>query len=236
MFIMNSDINILVVEDDNDINNLLCRILGKQGYNVRGAYSGTEAKLCLEMQNYHLVLIDLMLPGISGEELISDIRSKKTMPIIVISAKDFQETKIDVLKLGADDFVAKPFDVEEVAARVEAQLRRFMVFSKSNEQKNVLKHRNLILNKDTMEVMVKDVPISLTAREFSILELLLSYPNKVFTKANLFEHVWKDNYLGDDNTVSVHISNLRSKLSAADKDAEYIRTVWGIGFKLSDKT
>jgi DNA-binding response OmpR family regulator len=233
---MNRDINILVVEDDNDINSLLCRILGRQGYNVRGAYSGTEAKLCIEMQEYQLLLIDLMLPGMSGEELIAYIRNQKTMPIIVISAKDFQETKIDVLKLGADDFVAKPFDVEEVAARVEAQLRRYMVFSKSNEQKNVLKHKNLILNKDTIEVTVKDTTVSLTAREFSILELLLSYPNKVFTKANLFEHVWKDNYLGDDNTVNVHISNLRSKLAGADKDTEYIHTVWGIGFKLSDKT
>ncbi len=233
---MNRDINILVVEDDNDINSLLCRILGRHGYNVRGAFSGTEAKLCIEMQEYQLLLIDLMLPGMSGEELIAYIRNQKTMPIIVISAKDFQETKIDVLKLGADDFVAKPFDVEEIAARVEAQLRRYMVFSKSSEQKNVLKHKNLTLNKDTIEVTVKDTTVTLTAREFSILELLLSYPNKVFTKANLFEHVWKDNYLGDDNTVNVHISNLRSKLAAADKDTEYIHTVWGIGFKLSDKT
>lgn len=233
---MNSNINILVVEDDNDINSLLSRILRRQGYSVREAYSGTEAKMCLEMQDYQLVLIDLMLPGISGEELISYIRSKNTMPIIVISAKDFQETKIDVLRLGADDFVAKPFDVEEVAARVEAQLRRFMVFSKSDNQSNLIKHKNLTLNKDTMEVRIKDVPVSLTAREFSILELLISYPNKVFTKANLFEHVWKDNYLGDDNTVNVHISNLRSKIAAVDKDTEYIRTVWGIGFKLSDKT
>lgn len=233
---MNSDINILVVEDDNDINSLLCRILGRHGYNVRGAYSGTEAKLCLEMQDYQLALIDLMLPGMTGEELISHIRSKKTMPIIVVSAKDFQETKVDVLKLGADDFVAKPFDVEEVAARVEAQLRRYMVYSKANEQKSVLKHKNLILNKDTMEATVNGTSVTLTAREFSILELLLSYPNKVFTKANLFEHVWKDNYLGDDNTVNVHISNLRSKIASADKDTEYIHTVWGIGFKLSDRT
>lgn len=234
---MESDINILVVEDDADINGLLCRILSKQGYKVRGAYSGTEAKMCLEMQDYQLILLDLMLPGVSGEELIAHIRSVKTMPIIVISAKDFQETKIDVLKLGADDFVAKPFDVEEVTARVLAQLRRFMVFSKAKEEdSNILRHKDLMLNKETMEVTVKGIHISLTAREFSILELLLSYPNKVFTKANLFEHVWKDNYLGDDNTVNVHMSNLRSKISAADKDTEYVRTVWGIGFKLSDKT
>lgn len=231
---MKTDINILVAEDDVDINNLLCRILSKQGYTVIGAYSGTEAKMCFEMQDFQIVLLDLMLPGASGEELISHIRKIKTMPIIVISAKDTQETKIDVLKLGADDFVSKPFDVNEVAARVEAQLRRFMIFSKGEEDKNMLRHKNLILNRETMEVKIKGKTISLTAREFAILELFLSYPNKVFTKANLFEHVWKDEFLGDDNTVNVHVSNLRSKIAKADKDTEYIHTVWGIGFKLSD--
>jgi DNA-binding response OmpR family regulator len=233
---MKSDINILVVEDDADINSLLCTILGKQGYSVRDAYSGTEAKMCLEMYDFQILLLDLMLPGFSGEELIAEVRKIKTMPIIVISAKDTQETKIDVLKLGADDFVSKPFDVNEVVARVEAQLRRFMVFSKGEDDKSIVGHKNLTLNRETMEVKIKDKLISLTAREFAILELLLSYPNKVFTKANLFEHVWKDEFLGDDNTVNVHVSNLRSKLAKVDKDVEYIHTVWGIGFKLSDKT
>lgn len=233
---MKNDINILVVEDDADINGLLCKILGRQGYGIRGAYSGTEAKMCLETYDFQIVLLDLMLPGASGEELIKEIRKIKTMPIIVISAKDTQETKIDVLKLGADDFVSKPFDVNEVVARVEAQLRRFMVFSKIEEGKSILQHKDLILNKETVEVKVKDKPISLTAREFAILELLLSYPSKVFTKANLFEHVWKDEFLGDDNTVNVHVSNLRSKIAKVDKDTEYIHTVWGIGFKLSDRT
>jgi DNA-binding response OmpR family regulator len=233
---MKNHINILVVEDDVDINCLLCRILDRQGYNVRGAYSGTEAKMCLEMYDFQIVLLDLMLPGVLGEELIGQIRKVKTMPIIVISAKDSQETKIDVLRLGADDFVSKPFDVNEIVARVEAQLRRFMVFSKPEENKNVLKHKDLTLNRETMEVMIKNKLLSLTAREFSILELLLSYPNKVFTKANLFENVWNNEFLGDDNTVNVHVSNLRSKIAKVDKDTEYIHTVWGIGFKLSDGT
>jgi DNA-binding response OmpR family regulator len=233
---MKTDINILIVEDDADINSLLCRILGRQGYTVIGAYSGTEAKMCLEMQEFQIVLLDLMLPGASGEELIASIRKIKTMPIIVISAKDSQESKIEVLKLGADDFVSKPFDVDEILARVEAQLRRFMIFSNIKENNSILKHMDLTLNIETMEVKVKENPIFLTAREFAILELLLSYPNKVFTKANLFEHVWKDEFLGDDNTVNVHVSNLRSKIAKVHKDTEYIHTVWGIGFKLSDKT
>ncbi|QUH21306.1 response regulator transcription factor [Alkaliphilus sp. B6464] len=231
---MRDDINILVVEDDIDINNLLCKMLSKQGYNVRAAYSGSEAKMCLEYYDFQLVLLDLMLPGIAGEEIISHVRKIKNMPIIVISAKLAQDIKIEVLKLGADDFVIKPFDINEVLARVEAQLRRYMVFSNTNEKQNILSHKDLILNSETVEVTIKGKLISVTAREFAILELLMSYPNKVFTKANLFEAVWKDEFLGDDNTVNVHISNLRSKLAKADPNTEYIHTVWGIGFKMSE--
>lgn len=233
---MNENINILVVEDDTDINNLLYRILSNHGYNVTCAYSGSEAKMCIEHCEFQLILLDLMLPGVTGEELIEQLRKNNTMPIIVISAKSEQDTKIDVLKLGADDFVSKPFDVDEVLARAEAQLRRYMVFSKEKGKNNNLKHKNLVLNCETMEVQVKGKPIYLTSREFSILHLLMSNPNKVFTKSNLFEHVWNEEFLGDDNTVNVHVSNLRSKIAKIDKDTEYIHTVWGIGFKMSDKT
>lgn len=233
---MCDNINILVVEDDSDINNLLNKILTKNGYKVTCAYSGSEGRMCLEQYDFQLVILDLMLPGMSGEGLISKIRQLKTMPIIVISAKPGQDAKIEVLRLGADDFISKPFDIDEVLARVEAQLRRFMVFSNSGGDKNILKHKGLILNRDKVEVTLKGQEIPLTAREFAILELLMSYPNKVFTKANLFEHVWDDKYLGDDNTVNVHLSNLRSKLAKADPEEEYIHTVWGIGFKMSDKT
>lgn len=227
-------INVLVVEDDVDINELLCQILKKKGYEVVSAFSGSEAKMCLQMYDFTLVMLDLMLPGVTGEQLIEIIRKKKTMPIIVISAKTSGDSKIQVLKLGADDFIGKPFDVEEVIARVEAQLRRYMVFSNSAEKEEVLTYKDLRLEKETHRVFVKESEILLTAREYSILELLMSYPNKVFTKANLFEHVWNDEFLGDDNTVNVHISNLRSKISKIDHDNEYIKTVWGIGFKMHE--
>lgn len=231
---MKNNINILVVEDDIDINNLLCTMLSKQGYNVRPAYSGSEAKMCLEHYDFQLVLLDLMLPGMGGEDIISYIRKIKNMPIIVISAKLAQDTKIEVLRLGADDFVIKPFDVNEVLARVDAQLRRYMVFSNMCDKKNILSYKDLVLNRETVEVTIKDQYIPVTAREFAILELLMSYPNKVFTKANLYEQVWNDEFLGDDNTVNVHISNLRSKLAKADPNTEYIHTVWGIGFKMNE--
>ena len=130
MIKIEKDIEILIVEDDVDINELLCNILTKKGYKVRSAFSGSEAKMCLEQFNYELVLLDLMLPGFSGEDIINEIRKNKTMPIIVISAKSSQEDKINVLKIGADDFISKPFDINEVLARVESQLRRYMKFSK----------------------------------------------------------------------------------------------------------
>lgn len=226
------DNNILVVEDDSDINGLLCNILNKQGYNLRSAYSGTEAKMCIEHYDYDLIILDLMLPGVTGEELIDEIRKIKNMPIIVISAKTAQEDKINVLKLGADDFISKPFDINEVIARVEAQLRRYKQFSINKGKDSKLKYKNIILDSESRQVSINNNEISLTVREFSILELLISNPNKVFTRANLFETVWENEFLGDDNTVNVHVSNLRSKLSKADKENEYIQTVWGIGFKL----
>lgn len=228
------DINILVVEDDVDINLLLCDILSKENYKITSAYSGSEARMCIEQKNYDIVLLDLMLPGFTGEDIIKYIREDRTMPIIVLSAKTAQSDKINVLKLGADDYVSKPFDVDEVLARVEAQLRRYKKFSNEYFKEDLLKHKNLILNKDTLEVKIKEKELSLTVREFGILELLMSYPKKVFTKANLFEHVWKDEFLGDDNTINVHISNLRSKIGSIDSDNEYIKTAWGIGFKMSE--
>lgn len=228
---MNSNINILVVEDNEDINKLLYSILIKEGYNVRCTYSGTEAMMCLEQYKYDLVLLDLMLPGVSGENIIKEIRKVNFMPIIVISAKTKQDDRLNALKIGADDFIVKPFDVEEVLVRVNVQLRRYKDFSPALNSNNKILYREIELNNENRQVFVNEIELIVTSREFDILYLLINNPNKVFTRANLFESVWKDNFLGDYNTVNVHISNLRAKLSKLTKE-EYIQTVWGIGFKL----
>ncbi len=220
---------ILIVEDDPDINGLLVRILAKAGYDTTSAFSGSEARL-LHPQNFDLVLLDLMLPGATGEELIAEIRRDSTVPIIVISAKG-QEDKLNVLKSGADDFISKPFDVEEVQVRVQTLLRRTREFSAPAAAPERLTLGKLTLNPESREAEVNGSPLTLTAREFDILALLLRYPNKVFTRQNLFETVWGEDYLGDDNTMNVHISNLRSKLQKLDPEGEYISTVWGVGFK-----
>lgn len=227
-------ISILVVEDDFDINSLLYGIMQKNGYQARSAFSGSEAELCLEKYDYQLVLLDLMLPGVTGEELIDKIRKVKNMPIIVISAKNAMDTKIDVLRLGADDFISKPFDIEEVLARVESQLRRYLVFSNVSMTRNEIVYKEICMDLENLRIFVAGTEIILTSKEFAILELFLRYPNKVFTKANLFETVWNDRFLGDDNTINVHISNIRSKIAAVNPNTEYIQTVWGIGFKMHE--
>ena len=224
--------HILVVEDDQDINRLLCRILTDGGYDVRPAFSGSEAVLWAEQYDYDLVLLDLMLPGLTGEEFIAQMRKKKTMPILVLSAKAGLEDKVNVLRLGADDFIPKPFDNLEVLARVEAQLRRYKQFSGGGGSA-VLTHGDLTLDREGVTVTAAGKPVTVTAREFDILTLLMEHPKKVFTREQLYEQVWGGEYMGDDNTVNVHISNLRAKLAKASP-AEYIKTVWGIGFKMSD--
>ena len=225
--------HILVVEDDPDINRLLCTILTDAGYHCRPAFSGSEGVLWAEQYSYDLVLLDLMLPGLSGEEFIARMRRGRTMPIIVLSAKAGLEDRVNVLKLGADDFIPKPFDNAEVLARVEAQLRRSHLFSAPGQGGQVYRCGELELDREGVTVTVAGTPVALTAREFEILALLMSHPKKVYTRQQLYEQVWGGEYFGDDNTVNVHISNLRAKLAKVS-DREYIKTVWGIGFKMNE--
>ena len=221
--------HILVVEDDPDINKLLCRIVSDAGYDCRPAFSGTEADLLAGQYAYDLILLDLMLPGLTGEEFIARLRRGKTMPVIVLSAKAGVEDRVNVLKLGADDFIPKPFDNAEVLARIEAQLRRYKKFSGSGTEGS-LTWGDLSLDRESVTVTVGDRAVTLTAREFEILALLMSHPKKVYTREQIYQQVWGEEYMGDDNTVNVHVSNLRSKLG----EKEYIKTVWGIGFKMAE--
>lgn len=224
---------ILIVEDDIDINHLLKKMLEDSGYKVTSAFSGSEAKLVLMQEQFDLLLLDLMLPGVDGETLISFIREKYTMPIIVISAKLGTDAKITTLRLGADDFISKPFDNDEVMARVEAQLRRSNIFSKSQQTEKVIyQHKNCVIDTRTMIVKVKEQTIDLTALEYQLLLTFFTHPEQIFTRQALFNACWKQEYLGTDNTVDVHISRIRNKLSEYDSE-EYIRTVRGIGYRLS---
>ncbi|MEO4055064.1 response regulator transcription factor [Solibacillus sp. CAU 1738] len=228
---MGHQIKILVIEDDNDINQLLCSIIKNSGYIPQPAFSGTEAMIYLDQQEWDMVLLDLMLPGMNGEEILVKISEQSHVPVIIISAKMELQTKIDALRTGADDYITKPFDIEEVSARIDSHLRRLRQISKPVLNK-VLRYKDLCIDTDSKEVSVNGTEILLTAREYAILTLLMSSPKKVFTKANLFESVWNEEYHGDDNTINVHLSNIRSKLASANPNEEYIETIWGMGYRL----
>ena len=223
---------ILIVDDDANIAELISLYLMKECYETKIVGDGESALREFPSFKPNLVLLDLMLPGLTGEEFIAEMRQKKTMPIIVLSAKAGLEDRVNVLRLGADDFIPKPFDNAEVLARVEAQLRRYKQFSGGGGSA-VLTHGDLTLDREGVTVTAAGKPVTVTAREFDILTLLMEHPKKVFTREQLYEQVWGGEYMGDDNTVNVHISNLRAKLAKASP-AEYIKTVWGIGFKMSD--
>jgi DNA-binding response OmpR family regulator len=228
---MLTDVHILVVEDDEDINRLLCDIVKKNGYRPQPAYSGTEALLHLERQSWDLVMLDLMLPGMTGVALLEQIRNDSDTPVIILSAKLEQQTKISALRAGADDYITKPFDIEEVSARINARLRRYLRKGEPSAISRLI-FRDITVDTEARCVLVSGIELSLTAREYAILVLLLSSPKKVFTKANMFESVWQEAYYGDDNIINVHMSNLRSKLAKANPLEEYIETVWGMGYRL----
>ncbi|KGL46783.1 DNA-binding response regulator [Listeria newyorkensis] len=224
---------ILIAEDDNDINHLISDVLTREGYTVTQAFSGTEAKLYWNSETFDLLLCDLMLPGLTGEELVAEITAKQNAAIIVISAKNTVMDKVDLLKLGASDYMTKPFDIEELVARVEVQLRKANVASLGDKD-DALVWNGLSLSEDRYSAQVDGVDVRLTAREFGILQLLLSNPSKVFTKENIFASVWGETEFIDENTVNVHMSNIRGKLGKVAPDREFVETVWGIGFKMKN--
>lgn len=221
---------ILIIEDDTDINYMMAEALQKAGYACVQAFSGTEGMLYTEREPFALVILDLMLPGLNGESLLPRIKEKQNIPVIVVSAKDSIDSKVGLLTSGAEDYITKPFDIQEFIARVGVQIRRFS--GKPEEAAdNILTCREMKLNRESYTVTVRDIPIELTRQEFKILELLLLHPNKVFSKQDIYDYAWDDIYIGEDKTINVHVSNIRKKLKAVT-DEEYIETVWGIGFRL----
>lgn len=221
---------ILVIEDDNNINEMISKLLKLNNYDVVNAYSGTEGIL-LHDKTIDLILLDLMLPGKNGEEIISELKSKKQVPIIVLSAILDIDKKVDLLKLGADDYITKPFNNDELLARIEVQLRH-KYDNENNNQETILKFKDIELNTLNYNIKCNNKNINLSKIEFEILKVMLENPNQVFTKNNLIERVWDNEDSADDNTLNVHISRIRNKLKEANSNEDYIETVWSIGYKL----
>ena len=219
---------ILIIEDDQDINMLLSVIVAKSKMEPVVAYSGTEGLLRLQNDAFDLILLDLMLPGKTGEELIKEIREMSSIPIIVISAKSDIENKVQVLKMGTDDYITKPFHPDEVTARIEVQLRKASIIPVQPEETG---WRMLKINTEKWSITLKGIELQLTNAEFDILAFFVKNPERALSKKEIYESIWKGTYYGDDNTISVHVSNLRKKMSGII-DEEYIKTIWGVGFML----
>ncbi len=221
--------HILIIEDDTDINNSTAEYLRRQGCLCSQAFSGTEGHLLWREGGIDLLLVDLMLPGLSGSDLIAEIRQSSQTPVIVLSAKTELSDKVELLGLGADDYLTKPYQLEELWARILVQLRH----ASTAPMGAILRYRDWELNLDEMALTAAGQQVSLTAHEFKIIELLAGRPKRVFTKQQIYEAVWQEEYAVEDKTITVHISNIRAKLRPSGTD-NYIQTVWGIGFKLAE--
>lgn len=223
---------VLIVEDEKDINRLLANIAESEGCQTVSAFTGTEGLLVCERECPDLILLDLMLPGLSGETLLRILREEKHLriPVLILSAKGALRDKVALLTDGADDYITKPFEPEEVAARIRANLRRSGNVPRSP---GFLSYKNIKLYPESRIVTVCGTELSLTAHEYALLLLFLQAPEKVYSRESLYELVWQNGYYGENNTVNVHVSNLRKKLREADASGEeYIRTVYGIGFRM----
>lgn len=223
---------ILIIEDNTEINHMIADALKKAGYECTQAFSGTEALLYYERENYSLVLMDMMLPGLCGDELFPKMKAIKDVPVIVVSAKDEMDTKVQMLTSGAEDYITKPFELPELLARVAVQIRRASQNSEDSDSTGRMTYKELTLDEQSFTVLVHDNEVQLTKREFQILALLVAHPKRVFTKQDIYDCAWNEIYIGEDKTINVHISNIRKKLKEYT-DTEFIETVWGIGYKLA---
>lgn len=219
---------ILIIEDDKNINEMLQELLKKAGYTVKYAYSGTEA-LLIHNNKIDLIILDLMLPGKSGEEIIKELKNIKEVPIIVTSAITDINKKLDLFELGADDYVTKPFNNEELLARIKVHLK-----NSPNNENNIIKIKGIELNPKNHIVLYNKKEINLSKIEFEILKLLMQNSNQVVTKSMIFDKVWDTENSADENTLNVHISKIRNKLKKANPNTEYIETVWSIGYKFKN--
>lgn len=226
-------LNILVCDDDKEIVDAIEIYLVQEGYRVLKAYDGIQAMEILQQQEVHLLIIDIMMPRLDGIHATLKIRESSSIPIIMLSAKTEDADKILGLNIGADDYVAKPFNPLELVARVKSQLRRYTELGNiTEESSNVFKTGDLVINDDLKEVMVDGNVVKMTPIEYNILLLLVKNQGKVFSINQIYESIWNEDAIGADNTVAVHIRHIREKIEINPKEPKYLKVVWGIGYKI----
>lgn len=223
---------ILLIEDDISIVEMVEKVLSKEGFHVTAAYNGEEGVYAFIKGTFDLVLVDLMMPKMDGMEVIRIIRSRSAIPILIMSAKDSDVDKALGLGFGADDYIAKPFSMIELSARIKSAIRRATTYTQVEQQtEKITTVGDLKMDFDNYSVKKQGEELKLTAKEFEILKLFASNPNRVFTKSQLYGFIWNDDYMGDENVINVHIRRLREKIENDPSNPVYIKTLWGIGYK-----
>lgn len=231
---------LLLIEDDHEIVEMLDQFLVKEGFAVTAAFDGLEGILQFGQVSYDIVIVDLMMPKIDGIEVIKRIRERSAVPILIMSAKDSDVDKALGLGFGADDYIAKPFSMIEIVARLKALIRRATVYTnQENDERNSAEAAaykryqfgSLIVDLDNYAVTNQGEDMKLTSKEFDILKLFITNPNRVFTKAQIYSFVWQDDYYGDENVINVHIRRLREKIELNPSEPLHLKTLWGIGYK-----
>ncbi|ASV67477.1 response regulator transcription factor [Cytobacillus kochii] len=227
---------ILLVEDDREISELITDILRQESFEVFTAFDGEEALSLFHKEDFDLILLDLMLPQLSGMDVLKRIREESLMPVLIISAKDSDLDKALGLGFGADDYISKPISMIELTARVHAAIRRATQYRPAGTSaiSHNIHFKELSLDLHTFSVQMKDKVVQLTSKEFHILKLFMTNQNRVFTKEQIYHFIWEDDYYGNENVINVHIRRLREKIEENPSHPKYIRTIWGIGYKLGE--
>ena len=224
--------HILLVEDDSSIQEMVEKYLTKEGFQITIASDGEEGVLTFLKGSFDLIILDIMMPKLDGLEVVRIIREKSAVPILMMSAKDTDVDKAVGLGLGADDYICKPFSIIELAARVKASIRRSTKYSATEQKEETIEIGDLKIDLINFTVQKKEKQLKLTLKEFEILKLFVKNQNRVFTKAQIYNLIWNEEYYGDDNVINVHMRRLREKIEDDPSNPEYIKTLWGIGYKL----
>jgi len=229
--------HILIVDDESPMRELLSLYLRQEDYEIDESSNGTEAIEKIRERSYSLILLDIMMPGMGGFEVCREIRRISQVPIIMLTARNHLTDKVSGLRIGADDYITKPFERDELLARIEAVSRRGIEKERAEERKDMLRFNDLIMNKSTHQVFYGKKEISLTPKEYAILQLFLLNKGRVFSRDDVLGLIWGHDYFGDYRTVDSHIKNLRDKLSQAGIPGHnVIKTVWGVGYKCNEST
>ena len=227
---------IWIIDDDVDLCRLLRHHLEQEGYDVCTCHDGVMGLHELQSAEYQLVVLDIMLPMINGYEVLERIRKKSFIPVLILTAKDSEGDKVSGLRMGADDYLTKPFANSEFLARVSSLLRRYTIFNTADGSPEIITVGGLSIDKARREVRKDGMLLELTAKEFDLLLHFAENPGKVFTKRQIYQAVWKDAYAYDDNNIMVHIRRLRKKIEDHPEHPKYILTIWGVGYKLGGET